>query len=178
VSSICSCARRRRSSISRLASLRNLRTLYLEDMKRIDLETLPPLPKLLGLQIGGGMWSTLKVASLAPLRRMPALRHLTLSNVKPADGSLRPLADLGDLRELQLPNFFEIQEFARLSVALPGAKSNASTPFFAAFDRTAEESSPFHCDKCGGGKHMMTGRPANMLCQKCDGDKIARRVAR
>jgi hypothetical protein len=107
------------SDLSWLSRLPRLRTLYLDDMKTLDLATLPELPRLEALHVGGGMTSALKLSSLGPLARLRNLRHLTLSNVRPRDGSLAPLHVLTGLRELFLPNFFEVEECARLAAALP-----------------------------------------------------------
>jgi hypothetical protein len=164
--------------LSFLRDLPALRVLYLDDMKRIDLSTLPELPSLRGLQLGGTMWSTLKVESLAPLTRLPGLRFLRLSNARPVDGSLRPLAQLQELRELELPNFFDVSEGARLASALPNTKGNSLTPYFTPDRGWAEQSSLFRCDKCGGGKVMMTGKPSVILCRSCDDAKIRKRVLR
>lgn len=164
--------------LSFLRELSTVRTLYLEDMKRVDLETLPELPHLTGLHLGGGMWNTPKVESLVPLTRLPALWYLRLSNVRPPGGSLRPLTELSQLHELYLPNFFEVEEVARLSAALPGITSNTLTPFFAPFDGTLPSSSPYVCETCGGGRQMMTGRPAVLLCPKCDAVKLQKRIER
>ena len=117
-------------NLSFLRELPALRVLYLDDMKRIDLSTLPELPSLRGFVLGGTMSSTLTVESLAPLERLPGLRYLRLSNARPLDGSLRPLAALRELRELDLPNFFEIAESARLAAALPLTKGSVLTPYF------------------------------------------------
>jgi hypothetical protein len=164
--------------ISWLDRLPKLRTLYLENMKRLDLETLPELPKLEALQIGGTMWSALKVPGLGPLSRLPALRYLLLSNVRPLDGSLVPLHSLERLRELQLPNFFAVEECARLAAALPEARGAVLTPFFMQPNRRADGSYTFPCKRCGGPRLMLTGRPASLLCPTCDATRIARRVAR
>jgi hypothetical protein len=164
--------------LSFLRDLPALRVLYLDDMKRIDLSTLPELPSLRGLQLGGTMWSTLNVESLTPLARLPGLRYLRLSNARPVDGSLRPLAQLKDLRELELPNFFDVSESARLASALPNTKGNALTPYFTPDRGWVERSSPFRCEKCGGGKVMMTGKPSVILCRSCDDAKIRKRVLR
>jgi hypothetical protein len=168
----------RLANLSFLEELPALRTLYLEDMKRIDLGTLPELPNLLGLHLGGGMWSTLKVESLAPLVRLPRLRYLQLSNVRPQDGSLRPLAKLVALRKLYLPNFFSVEEFARLAAALPHTEGNARTPFFTPIETDLPRSDPFICPQCGASRQMMAGRPAVVLCPNCDAPKMRRRVAR
>jgi len=164
--------------LSWLARLPRLRTLYLDSMKRLDLETLPTLSMLEALHVGGGMWSTLKVPSLMPLTRLPSLRHLTLSNVKPLDGSLGPLHQLTRLRELFLPNIFEIEECARLSVALPATSGRILTPFFSEPSTDADGSPVFGCARCGGPRLMLTGRPASLLCPTCDAVRIAKRVAR
>jgi hypothetical protein len=164
--------------LSFLADLPALRTVYLEDMKRVDLATLPELPQLTGLYLGGGMWETLEVSSFAPFTRLPNLRYLRLSNVKPLDGSLRPLAALQSLRELHLPNFFAIEETARLSAALPTVDGNSLSPFFATHEGPVSESSPYFCERCGGTRTMMTGKPASILCPRCDAAKVQRRVAR
>jgi hypothetical protein len=164
--------------LSFVRDLPALRVLYLNDMKRIDLSTLPELPSLRGLFLGGTMWGTLKVESLAPLTRLPGLRYLGLSNVRPMDGSLKPLATLIKLRELELPNFFEVGECARLAAALPHTRSSALTPFFTDYRERGNKSSVFHCGKCGDGKVMMTGKPAVVLCHSCDDAKIRQRVLR
>src|SRR5260221_653776 len=53
--------------LSFLADLPALRTLIVDDMKRLDLNTMPELPNVTGLAIGGGINSTMKVESLEPL---------------------------------------------------------------------------------------------------------------
>ena len=161
-----------------LRDLPALRTIYLDDMKRVDLATLPHLPNVTGFHLGGGMWSTLKVDSLEPLTRLPGLRYLRLSNVRPIDGQLRPLGNLVALKELTLPNFFEVEETARLANALPNVVSNTLRPVFLPFDSDPPSSSPYRCKSCGGIRYMMTGKPAAMLCPVCDATKYQRRVAR
>jgi len=161
-----------------LRELPALRTIYLEDMKRVDLATLPELPNVTRLHLGGGMWSTLKVESLEPLTRLPQLRYVRLSNARPNDGRLRPLATLRELRELYLPNFFELEEVARLAGALPHVASNTLTPVFAPWEGGLPRSAPYVCPRCGGGRDMMTGKPASLLCPVCDAAKYQRRIAR
>lgn len=164
--------------LSWLARLPKLRTLYLGDLKRADIETLPQLPALQALYIGGGMWSTLKVASFAPLRRAPNVRYLHLSNVKPLDGSLEPLAELRSLRELVAPNFFEVEECARLSAALPDVEGLILRPIFSEASFDADGQPLFPCEHCGGPRLTLTGRPAAQLCPRCDAARIAKRVRR
>ena len=161
-----------------LRDLPALRTIYLEDMKRVDLTTLPHLSEVTGFHLGGGMWSTLKVDSLEPLTRLPRLRYLRLSNVRPLDGELRPLGRLRELREIYLPNFFELEEVARLAGAFPNAKSNTLTAVFAPWEGGLPASAPYLCPQCGGMRQMMTGKPGSLLCPVCDASKYQRRVAR
>ncbi len=160
--------------LSFLRDLPALRTLVIDDMMRLDLTTLPQLPNLVGLALGGGIWSTMKVASLAPLTRLPNLRYLTLYSIRPADGSLRPLSELCNLREVKLPNYFSLGEFARLSGALVDTKGDVLTPFF------IPDSIPglWTCPRCTGPRYMMTGRPTAYLCPKCDAAKVDKRIAR
>lgn len=161
-----------------LRELPNLRTVYLEDMKRIDLSTLPELPRVTGFHLGGGMWAPMKVDSLEPLLRMPNLRHLTLSNVRTLDGKLEAVSKLKKLKELNLPNFFELEEVARLAGALPGIVSNTLTPVYGLADRKYPASPPYLCEECGGTRRMMTGKPASYMCPECDRVKYKKRVAR
>lgn len=160
-----------------LRELPSLRTLCLDSMKRIDLSTLPELPNITGLHIDGGMWSTLKVDSLEPLLRLPNLRYLRLVNVRPVDGRLQPLSQLSELREIYLPNFFDLEEVARLAGAFPTALSNTLTPVFAPRE-PGQLSTRFVCDRCGGAREMMTGKPAVRLCPDCDSAKYQKRIAR
>jgi hypothetical protein len=164
--------------LSFLRDLPALRTIYLEDMKRVDLSTLPELPEVTGFHLGGGMWTTLDVDSLEPLTRLPALRHLRLSNVRPRDGQLRPLARLRVLRDVRLPNFFELEEVARLAGALPASASDAISPVFMSRQGDAAAAGPYLCPTCGGFRDMMTGKPTAFLCPSCDAASYRRRVTR
>jgi hypothetical protein len=164
--------------LSFLRDLPALRTIYLEDMKRVDLSTLPELPEVTGLHLGGGMWSALDVESLEPLTRLPALRHLRLSNVRPRDGGLRALTQLRALRELHLPNFFELEEVARLAGSLPSPVRDSLSPVFMTWQGGSSASEAFRCPTCGGLRDMMTGKPSALLCPTCDAAKYRRRVTR
>jgi len=166
------------SDLSWLSRLPRLRTLYLDDMKSLDLATLPELSGLEALHVGGGMTSALKLSSLGPLARLRHLRHLTLSNVRPRDGSLAPLHVLTGLRELFLPNFFEVEECARLAAALPETSGPVLTPFYTEPSRPAVGTPAFPCANCRGSRVMLTGRPGVLLCPTCDAARIAKRVAR
>lgn len=166
------------SDLSFLAALPRLRTLYVQGARKLDLKSIPPLPRLAALHLAGSPSSILRVESLAPLAQLGTLRHLTLENVRPADGSLRALASLERLREVHLPNGLEIEEYARLAGALPHAVGAAATPFYAEFTARPGIETLYRCDRCGRTRALMTGRPAALLCPACDAAAMRRRVAR
>jgi len=163
--------------LSFLADLPALRTLIIDDMKRLDLNTMPELPDVTGLAIGGGINSTMKVESLEPLSRLPNLQYLSMYSIRAADGSLKPLSRLRNLREIKLPNYFSVDEFARLAGALPNTKGTVLTPFFTATDGSANIAF-WSCKKCHVQRYMMTGKPAVILCPECDKAKMDKRIAR
>ena len=166
------------TDLSFLAALPRLRTLFVQGARRLDLDTIAPLPRLAALHLAGAPSATLRVESLAALARLGTLRHLTLENVRPADGSLRPLAALQRLREVHVPNGLEIEEYARLAGALPHAVGAATTPFYAEFTARPGVELLFRCEHCGRTRALMTGRPAALLCPECDAATVRRRVAR
>jgi hypothetical protein len=164
--------------LSFLRDLPALRTLELADMNRLDLNTMPELPQVIGMQLAGGMWSKFKVQSFAPLTRLPNLRYLEMVSMRTADGSLRPLAELTHLEELNMPNYGAIEEFARLSGALPNTLGSVLTPFFTPINGGVARAVGWGCKRCGRATRMMTGRPAVFLCDKCDQAKLDRRITR
>ena len=163
--------------LSFLADLPALRTLIIDDMKRLDLNTMPELPQLTGLAIGGGINSTMKVQSLEPLSRLPNLQYLSMYSIRSADGSLKPISRLRNLREIKLPNYFSVDEFARLANALPNTKGAVLTPFFTPTDGSVNIAF-WGCTKCHVQRYMMTGKPAVILCPECDKAKMDKRIAR
>ena len=83
------------------------------------------------------------------------------------------------LRALYLPNFFALEECARLAAALPDADGNALTPVYGAYEGGAPpRTAPYLCRRCGMMRRMMTGRPTAFLCPECDVAKMQRRLAR
>src|SRR5690606_18312498 len=150
--------------LSFLERLPSLRTLYLDDLRSMDLETLPELPLLTGLHLSGGTWRPMTPSSLEPLARLPGLTYLRIVNVRPANGSLEPIGHMSALRELFLPNLFAMEEFARLAAALPGVRSNVSTPFFGASDGEVPTLPLSACPQCGGARARLTGRPSGNVC--------------
>lgn len=96
----------RLTSIDAIASLLNLRILFL----------------------AGGMYRSMRIASLRPLAGLIKLVKLVLSNIGVADRSLRPLAGLKNLRLATIPRYFPAVEFAMLERELPDATGNWREP--------------------------------------------------
>lgn len=86
-------------------------------------------PCLEWLHLSGGIWNSLNLNTLQPLRYLNNLKHLGLFNIKVKDESLEPLSDLKGLKELEISNQFPTEEYARLSVALPNTKCDSFEPF-------------------------------------------------
>ncbi|KPB06252.1 hypothetical protein [Bacillus sp. CHD6a] len=108
----------------------HLKTLSLEDFKRLNsLDPLQHCPALEELHLSGGIWNTLNIDTLEPLKQLNALKYLGLSNIRVKDESLEPLSYLLNLEELEVSNQFPTEEFARLSVALPDTKCDYFTPY-------------------------------------------------
>src|SRR6185312_15053424 len=148
--------------LSFLGSLPALRTLNIMQAKRVDLETFPELPGLTKLTWIGSFSSAHVVPSLAPLSRLRSLMELNLAKLRAADGSLRPLSTLTNLKDLALPNYFAVEEFAKLSASLPHIRAGCLNPVFPL------DSPTFRCAKCRALKVMLVGKPGRIVCQKCD----------
>ncbi|RSD28615.1 leucine-rich repeat domain-containing protein [Mesobacillus subterraneus] len=81
------------------------------------------------LQLSGGIWNSLNLHTLHPLRYLKDLKYLGLTNLKVKDESLEPIAELTGLKELEISNQFPTEEYARLSVALPNTQCDYFRPY-------------------------------------------------
>jgi hypothetical protein len=141
------------------AGLRGLAAVHFPRVQ--SLAPLAELRSLTALAVAGGMWSRMKVDSLAPIGSLTTLQHLHLTNLKPADESLEPLAGLTALKTLDLANFYPVEEFARLSVRLPHTHCQWFAPL------VPMGSVP--CGRCGESTMViLTGKGMPMLCSRCD----------
>lgn len=103
-----------------MGSLSRLKGLSLVNCRGLDdLGPLSVCTRLTALGVEGGTWSPMQVPSLGPLSALSELEYLFLVNTRVADGSLRPLSNLANLRALQCGDFFAKQEFAALAEARP-----------------------------------------------------------
>jgi hypothetical protein len=119
------------TDISFLTMLTHLRLLALVHCTKVhDLSPIGALRELEILDLGGGMWSTFRPETLAPLANLHKLRGLSLEAIRAGDESLAPVAGLGNLREIELSNQFPTEEYARLSVAFPNIACTHFQPYF------------------------------------------------
>ena len=162
--------------LSWLARLPRLWTLSINDAARVDLDTLPSLPRLRAFDLQGGMTRRLAVRSHAPVLRAPSLEHLSFRNVRAADGDLQVLGGLRQLRELFVPNFYPVAECARLAARLPGVDGSILRPIWQEPMRDSRGEPLLPCARCGQPRTMLTGKPALVLCPDCDQARIAKRV--
>jgi hypothetical protein len=155
------------TDISFLKELKELRLLCLSDCCKVhDIGPVAALQDLEILDLSGGMWSTFKPDTLAPLGALRKLRGLSLKAIRVGDESLAPVAELGTLTEIELSNQFPAQEYARLSVAFP----HIDCPQFA----------PYIDFPVASGTHqvMVTGKRGPVLTLPKDGARLERYVQR
>ena len=96
---------------------------------------------------------------------MTNLKLLEITNVKSTDKSLSALAELKNLNELLIANFFPMEEFARLSIKLPNTKCTWFKPY------VPIES--FECKNCGSNSMvMLTGKGKSIICSICNSNKL------
>jgi hypothetical protein len=130
--------------------------------------SLTPLSKfesLSALVVAGSIWTRMTVENLNPLSRLRKLRFLHLTNLKALDESLEPLAALAELQTLDLPNFYPVEEFAKLSARLRQTRCNWFEPLV-----PLRSSS---CAKCGRQSMvMLTGKGMPTLCTSCDAVRV------
>ncbi|MBM7618653.1 hypothetical protein JOC95_000495 [Bacillus tianshenii] len=108
----------------------SLKSLSITDFSKLN--DITPLQKNTGLellQLSGGIWNSLDLNSLQPLRYLKNLKYLGLSNIKVKDESLEPISELEGLKELEISNQFPTEEYARLSVTLPNTKCDCFEPY-------------------------------------------------
>ncbi|QKL20854.1 leucine-rich repeat domain-containing protein [Bacillus altitudinis] len=138
-----------------------LKSLSLTDFSKLN--DIAPLQKNTGLewlQLSGGIWNTLNLNTLQPLRYLKHLKYLCLSNIKVKDESLEPISALEGLKELDISNQFPTEEYARLSVTLPNTKCDRFAPYIFL-------SSPI-VDK----DVMVIGKRKPKINSKVDGEKL------
>jgi len=108
----------------------SLKSLSITDFSKLtDINPLQKNTSLELLQLSGGIWNSLNLNTLQPLRYLKNLKFLGLSNIRVKDESLEPISDLKGLQELEISNQFPTEEYARLSVTLPNTKCDCFKPY-------------------------------------------------
>lgn len=82
------------------------------------------LAELDGLSVDGSMWTTQRVETLAPIGQLSGLKFLSITNLRAADQTLRPLLALRQLEAFWSaqcwdPN--EMEELRRRNPKLPSS---------------------------------------------------------
>jgi hypothetical protein len=102
-------------SIESLGNCRHLLWLGLELLSKItDLDHVGRLTGLEGLWLEGSMGTTWRVATLAPLGRLTALRYLSIANTRSTDGSLAGLFSLNHLVTFHHATWWAASELAEI----------------------------------------------------------------
>ncbi len=160
-----------------LTQLRHLRTLWLEHFRGLrELSQIGLLTQLGGLVLAGSMWTAMRVRSLRPLSALVQLERLHLVNVRVEDGSLAPVTGLTHLRELRVPNWFGIEEFAALAALMPKVDGTFHSPWFVE-PKPLDRPGYSVCKRSGRYALGMTlGKPAKRLCPDCDAAKVAKHI--
>ncbi|MGN4544270.1 leucine-rich repeat domain-containing protein [Bacillus cereus group sp. MYBK95-2] len=105
-------------------------SLSIEDFSKLDnVEPLIHCENLKKLNLSGGIWKSLNIYTLEPLKYLANLKELTLMNIKVKDESLKPLSYLYQLQKLNISNQFPTEEYARLSVILKNTKCDFFQPY-------------------------------------------------
>lgn len=149
-----------------LARLKKLRTLKLSDVTKFkDVSALEKLPLLRTLEISK-MTSWVSLPTLASFAKLKQVRVLRIG-FDAKDGSLSPLSKLSRLKELYLPLTYDLEEYARLAVALPQTNCSLFTK-----PCGLSESVFLKCKRCGGLQRITLARGWRRLCPKCDDEKV------
>ncbi|WP_329742866.1 hypothetical protein [Dyella sp. A6] len=156
-------------TITPIFNMPQLRHLLISDFAKLrDLSGLEQLSSLEELHLSGNLGSLsppLRLLSLAPVYRLESLQSFSLRNAKLEDDDITGLSDCSQLRQLDLSNQFERQQFAYLAKHL---NAQLEQPI------CAHRPTSLTCEKCGIGKRLVTGRRGPLLCPACDRARLAK----
>ena len=158
------------TSLDDVGELESLQGLGITHFKNVHhLGPLARLKMLRALAVAGSIWTTMRVASFQPLQELQALEFLHLTNIKPDDQSLKPLARLTKLKTLEIANFYPAADFAWLARSLPTTECQWFRPYV--------EMSNLQCKKCGATSMVMpTGKGTALTCKDCDGPRLEKKI--
>ena len=108
----------------------DLRKLSIRDFSKIsNIDEIQVAKNLVSLSLEGGMWKPLKIDSLKPIIHLEKLEYLRIMQIKVADESLKPIAELNNLKTLEISNQFPTKEYANLAVKLSKTDCSMFQPF-------------------------------------------------
>lgn len=157
------------ASIEPVFKMAELTSLTISDFPKLQqLDGIEQLVGLTRLRLAGNEASLtppLKLASIAPVAKLPSLTVFSLNNAKLTDDSIEALGDCRQLQQLQLSNQFEKSQYAYLAKRL---NHQLDEPI------EAHRASVLRCKTCGGYLRLVTGRRAPFVCSSCDSAKLAK----
>lgn len=107
-------------SLDWVTRLPQLDALLIQNFKLVtDISPLTSLQAVRALGIEGSMWTAQRVETLEPLKALPGVKALFLTNCRIHHGGLRPLHDIKSLEYLESASFPGDAEFLALRRALP-----------------------------------------------------------
>ena len=165
-----------------LAEMPQLRSLYLNDVPRLNFANIPAMRALQEFVFDGGIHQAVKVPNLQPIARLKRLRRLELFNIEACDGSLAPLAALKGLTHVFISaRAFEVEQYARLAASLPntqGTGADCLNPLFTKPNYEAPGKAHLPCPKCSQPRVLLTGKGTRISCLTCDAKRIEKHIAR
>ena len=154
-----------------LGDLPRLEWLELENIRALhDLSFLAGLGGLRGLSLtgDGNSIKPIAISNLVPLQALEQLEWLRLQTVSIEDYSLAPISRLPRLKHLLLSNRFPMAEFAKLAGSLPHVACDLFTPV----SEVDSWMKCKKCK--GARMVMLTGAGAPWSCTTCDSARILR----
>ena len=153
--------------LSPLGELVDLEWLQFEMPKIRSLAPLMHLKKLKGLQIFGPDNKKQEIDGFEPIARLENLLYLSTSRVIASDGSLNPISRLKNLKYMDIPIYYDMDEFAKLYAAL----KNTDHGIYAYRDLTDWQG--YKCTKCGDYKMVQPmEKGKRTLCRICSPKKV------
>jgi len=158
------------TSLAAFSALQSLSGLAITHFKNVhSLGSLANLRELRALAVAGSIWTRMRVDTFKSLEELRNLELLHLTNIKAEDESLRPLATLQNLKQLDIANFYPMSEFAWLSQRLRTTKCTWFQPYI--------EMKHMECKKCKKATMvMLTGKHKPTVCIQCDEKALRKHV--
>lgn len=151
-------------NLTSLKYLNQLEWLEIHEQKNmISLSGIETLSSLKGLIISGGIYGKQKIDDLIPLSNLHKLEYLGISSTFALSKNLSPICSLQNLTYLDLPIYYEMNEYAKIVNCLPNCNHGIK----------AYRETDIKCDKCKtGNKVYPMNKGSRQICTHCDKDKL------